>query len=157
MYYQTGGKRVEGIELGLTGAINRDWLVSAGYSRMNTSVTAGPMVTANGLNNLAYAPKQAFTAWTSYQIKSQWKVGGGARFVDALMRGTDGAIGTPASTESYWVFDAMTSYAINKNVDLQLNISNLADKAYVAAINKSGFRYTPGAPRAFSLTMNVKF
>ncbi|WP_428719296.1 catecholate siderophore receptor Fiu [Undibacterium curvum] len=157
MYYQTGEKRVEGIELGLTGAINRDWLVSAGYARMNTKVAAGPVVTANGENNLAYAPKQTFTAWTSYQINKDWKVGGGARFVDALLRGTDGAIGTPASTESYWVFDAMSSYAITKNIDLQLNISNLADKVYVAAINKSGYRYTPGAPRAISLGVNVKF
>lgn len=157
MYYQTGEKRVEGVELGLTGAINRDWLVSAGYARMNTKVAAGPVVTANGENNLAYAPKQTFTAWSSYQINKDWKVGGGGRFVDALLRGTDGAIGTPARTESYWVFDAMTSYSLSKNVDLQFNISNLADKVYVAAINKSGYRYTPGTPRAFSLSVNAKF
>ncbi|MFZ6657577.1 catecholate siderophore receptor Fiu [Undibacterium sp. TJN19] len=157
LYYQTGKKRVQGVELGLTGAINRNWLVSAGYARMDTSVEAGPLVTANGLNNLAYAPKQTFTAWTSYQLPMGVKLGGGARFVDALLRGTDSAIGTPASTEAYWVFDAMASYAVNKNIDLQLNISNLADKTYVAAINKSGYRYTPGAPRAASLTANIKF
>jgi catecholate siderophore receptor len=36
-------------------------------------------------------------------------------------------------------------------------VYNLADKEYVAAINKSGYRYTPGSPRAASLTANVKF
>ncbi|MBC3917857.1 catecholate siderophore receptor Fiu [Undibacterium sp. CY18W] len=157
LYYQTGKKRVQGIELGVTGAINRNWLVSAGYARMDTSVESGPLVTASGINNLSYTPKQSFTAWTSYQLPMGLKLGGGARFVDALLRGTDGAVGTPASTEAYWVFDAMASYAVSKNLDLQLNVNNIADKTYVAAINKSGYRYTPGTPRAVSLTANVKF
>jgi len=157
MYYQTGKKRVQGLELGVTGAINRNWLVSAGYTRMDTSVESGPLVTASGINNLSYTPKQSLTAWTSYQLPMGIKLGGGTRFVDALLRGTDGAVGTPAKTESYWVVDAMASYALTKNVDLQLNINNLTDKVYVAAINKSGYRYTPGAPRSASLTANVKF
>ncbi|MEG1056121.1 MAG: TonB-dependent receptor, partial [Janthinobacterium sp.] len=55
------------------------------------------------------------------------------------------------------VFDAMATYTVNKNLDVQLNAYNLADKTYVAAINKSGFRYTPGQPRSFSLTANIKF
>ncbi|MCH8618911.1 catecholate siderophore receptor Fiu [Undibacterium sp. TS12] len=157
LYYQTGKKRVQGVELGVTGAINRNWLVSAGYARMDTSVESGPVVTASGINNLSYTPKQSFTGWTSYQLPMGLKIGGGARFVDALLRGTDGAIGTPAKTEAYWVFDAMASYAVSKNLDLQLNINNIADKNYVAAINKSGYRYTPGTPRTVSLTANVKF
>ena len=37
------------------------------------------------------------------------------------------------------------------------NVYNLADKQYVQAINKSGYRYTPGAPRSASLTANFKF
>ncbi|MDE2428273.1 MAG: catecholate siderophore receptor Fiu [Burkholderiales bacterium] len=157
LYYQTGKKRVQGIELGMTGAITKKWLVSAGYTRMNTSVESGKIATASGVNNLAYTPKQAFTAWTSYELPRGIKLGGGARFVDALLRGTDGAVGTPANTNAYWVFDAMASYTLNKHVDLQLNLYNLADKAYVAAINKSGYRYTSGTPRTVSLTANIKF
>ena len=34
---------------------------------------------------------------------------------------------------------------------------NLFDKSYVAAINKSGYRYTPGAPRSAMLTANFRF
>ena len=156
LYYQTGKKRVQGIELGATGEIVRDWLVSAGYARMYTDVVGKP-ITANGGNNLSYTPKQAFTAWTAYTLPSGLKLGGGARFVDALLRGTDGAIGTPDHTDAYWVFDAMASYRVSKNVDLQLNLYNLTDKTYVAAINKSGYRYTPGSPRAASLTANFRF
>ena len=157
IYYQTGEKRVQGVELGVVGEVMRDWLVSAGYTRMNTSVKSGRVVTASGINNLSYTPKQAFTAWTSYTLPFGLKIGGGGRYVGEMLRGTDGAYGTPARIDSYWVFDAMATYTVNKNLDLQLNAYNLADKTYVAAINKSGYRYTPGQPRSFSLTANVKF
>ncbi|MEB0140012.1 MULTISPECIES: catecholate siderophore receptor Fiu [unclassified Undibacterium] len=157
LYYQTGAKRVQGLELGMSGEIRRNWLVSAGYARMNTSVASGPSVTANGETNLAYAPKQTFTVWTSYELPMGLKLGGGARFVDALLRGKDGALGTPVSTDPYWVFDSMLNYAINKNVALQLNVYNLSDRRYVASINKSGYRYAPGTPRSATLALNIKF
>jgi len=157
LYYQTGKKRVQGVEIGVVGEIMRDWLVSAGYTRMNTEVESGKVVTASGINNLSYTPKQAFTSWTSYTLPFGLKLGGGARYVGDMLRGTDGAIGTPARIDGYWVFDAMATYTVNKNLDLQLNAYNLADKVYVAAINKSGYRYTPGQPRSFSLTANIKF
>jgi len=106
---------------------------------------------------LAYTPKSAFTAWTTYRLPFNLTLGGGARYSGELHRGTDGAIGTPAYTESYWVFDAMASYPVNKHFGLQLNVYNLFDKHYVAAINKSGYRYIPGVPRSAMLTANFSF
>ena len=157
LYYQTGRKSVKGVEIGVTGELVRKWLISAGYTRMNTKVESGKITTASGINNLAYTPKQAFTLWTSYTLPVGLQVGGGARFNDRLLRGTDGAVGTPAYTKSYWVFDAMASYPLTKNIDLRLNLYNLGDKDYVAAINKSGYRYTPGGERAASLSANFRF
>ncbi|MGH8855658.1 MAG: catecholate siderophore receptor Fiu [Telluria sp.] len=157
MWYQTGRKQVQGIELGVTGALASNWLVSAGYLYMDTSVEAGRMITASGENSLTYTPKSSFTLWTSYDVNSSIKVGGGARYSDELKRGTDGAIGTPKYTESYWVLDAMASYRLSPNVDLRLNVYNLTDERYVASINKSGYRYTPGAPRSASLSANFRF
>jgi len=156
-WYQTGEKRVQGVELGATGELAPHWLLSAGYLYMDTSVERGRNVTAAGENSLTYTPKQSFTAWTSYDLPWGLRIGGGARFSDKLARGTDGAIGTPAYTESYWVFDAMVGYKVSKHVDLRLNVYNIGDEKYVAAINKSGYRYTPGTPRSASLTANVRF
>jgi len=157
LYYQTGKKRVQGIELGVTGELARGWLLSAGYTRMNTSVVSGKAITASGADGLTYTPKQSFTSWTSYALPSGLKIGGGARFVDRLLRGTDSAIGTPTSVDSYWVFDAMASYPVSKHVELRLNLYNLADKTYVAAINKSGYRYTPGTPRSATLAVTMRY
>jgi catecholate siderophore receptor len=157
VFFQNGKKRVQGVELGVTGEITRGWIVSAGYTRMSTKVEKGRSVLANGEQQLAYTPKQAFTSWTSYTLPMGLTVGGGVRFSDKLLRGTDGAVGTPAYIDSYWVADAMASYPINKNIDVRLNVYNLTDKEYSAAINKSGYRYTPGTPRSASLTANIKF
>jgi catecholate siderophore receptor len=157
LYYQTGRKRVQGVELGVVGELTKNWSVTAGYTYMDTSVQAGKVVTASGANNLSYTPKQAFTSWTAYTLPFGLKVAGGVRYQGKLLRGTDGAVGTPAYADDYWVADAMADYRVNRYLDVQLNVYNLFDKQYVAAINKSGYRYTPGAPRAASLTANLHF
>ncbi|GAB2787542.1 catecholate siderophore receptor Fiu [Dyella kyungheensis] len=157
LYYQIGKKRVQGVELSAVGKITENWAVSAGFTTMNASVLSGSAVAQDGSSDLAYTPKKAFTSWTSYQLPFGLTIGGGARYNGEMLRGTDGAIGTPAYTEAYWVFDAMASYPVSKNFDLRLNVYNLFDKDYVAAINKSGYRYTPGTPRSAMITANVRF
>ena len=156
-YYQTGKKRVQGVELSAVGKLSEHWAISAGYTVMDTKVIRGSKVTSDGSSDLAYTPKSAFTAWTTYTLPFGLTIGGGARYNGQLKRGTDGAIGTPAYTDAYWVFDAVATYPINRHLDLQLNVYNLFDKDYVAAINKSGYRYTPGTPRSAMLTANVRF
>ncbi|RYF73458.1 MAG: catecholate siderophore receptor Fiu [Comamonadaceae bacterium] len=157
VYYQLGKKRVQGVELGVAGAITEVWGVSAGYTTMDTKVVNGAAVTADGSIVLAYTPKNAFTAWTTYRFPFGLTLGGGARYVGKINRGSDGSVGTPALAPAYWVFDAMLAYRIDRNLDLQLNLDNITDKAYIAAINKSGYRYTPGAGRAVRVTANFAF
>jgi len=156
-YYQVGKKRVQGIELSAVGKLTDNWAVSAGYTTMDAKVINGSAVANDGSSDLAYTPKSAFTAWTTWRLPFNLTIGGGARYAGEMKRGTDSAIGTPAFTEAYWVFDAMASYPLSKQLDLQLNLYNLFDKDYVAAINKSGYRYTPGTPRSAMLTVNFRF
>ncbi|WMJ68154.1 catecholate siderophore receptor Fiu [Stenotrophomonas sp. 24(2023)] len=154
---QTGRKQVQGVELSAVGKLTDNWSVSAGYSHLDTQVKEGAKVAADGTTNLTYTPADTFTSWTSYTLPFGLTIGGGVRYAGGLHRGTDGAVGTPAYTRSYTVVDAMVSWAINDNVSLRLNGYNLFDKDYVASINKSGYRYTPGAPRTFLLSADVRF
>lgn len=55
------------------------------------------------------------------------------------------------------MFDAVASYALRNGLELRLNLYNLLDEDYVAAINKSGYRYTPGTPRSAMLTASYRF
>jgi catecholate siderophore receptor len=57
----------------------------------------------------------------------------------------------------YWVVDAMLGFEISEKVQLQLNAYNLTDEEYVAALNNSGNRYSPGTPRSALLTVNFTF
>jgi catecholate siderophore receptor len=155
--YQTGRKRVRGVELSAVGQLTDDWAVSAGYTVMDTEVASGSPVASDGSDELTYTPDSAFTAWSTYRITPALSLGGGARHVGGLQRGTDGAVGTPTSTESYWVFDAVATWTVSPDVDLRLNVYNLFDEDYVAAINKSGYRYTPGIARSAMLTANFHF
>lgn len=156
-YDQIGKQRVQGIEINAVGKLTDNWSLSTGYTIMNTKVVNGSSVTTDGSSVLAYTPKSAFTAWTTYRLPFNLILGGGARYSGELQRGTDSAIGTPAYTQDYWVFDAMASYPVNKHFDLQLNLYNLFNKDYVAAINKSGYRYIPGIARSAMLTANFRF
>ena len=154
---QTGKKSVQGIEVSTVGRITDNWSVSAGYSHLDTEVEEGANVAADGTRNLTYTPGDTFTSWTSYAFPSGLTIGGGVRYAGQMHRGTDGAVGTPAFTKSYTVYDAVASYAINEHLVLRLNAYNLFGKQYVAAINKSGYRYTPGAPRSFLLSADYRF
>lgn len=117
----------------------------------------GSAVTADGSNNLGYTPEDAFTSWTSYRFPFGLAIGGGVRYSGRMHRGTDGAVGTPAYAKSYTVYDAVASWDINRHFTLRLNGYNLFDKKYVASINKSGYRYTPGTPRTFLLSADFRF
>lgn len=157
LYYQVGRKRVQGVEITAVGRITDNWAVSTGYTRMDAKVIRGGTVTSDGSSDLAYTPSSAFTAWTTYRLPFNLTLGGGARHSGKMKRGSDGAVGTPAFTDGYWVFDAMATFEVNQHVDLQLNVYNAFDKHYVAAINKSGYRYTPATPRAAMLTAHFRF
>lgn len=159
---QTGKKRVQGVELSAVGNITDNWSISAAYTYQKTKVLDGPTVTADHTPSLTYTPKDAFSSWTTYSFPYGFTVGGGARYVAGLHKGTDGADtanggSTPSHTASYTVWDAVASYAVNDHLTLRVNAYNLFDKNYVAAINKSGYRYTPGTPRTFLLSGDFRF
>ncbi|MET0809382.1 MAG: catecholate siderophore receptor Fiu [Pseudoxanthomonas sp.] len=156
-YFQDGRKSVTGIELSAVGNVTPNWSISAGYTHQQAHVEEGTAVAADGTNNLTYTPEDAFTSWTTYRFPFGLTVGGGVRYSGETHRGTDGAVGTPAFTKSYTVYDAVASYEVNDRLVLRLNGYNLFEKQYVAAINKSGYRYTPGAPRTFLLSADFRF
>ncbi|MEJ2458230.1 MAG: catecholate siderophore receptor Fiu [Novosphingobium sp.] len=154
---QTGRKRVRGIELSAVGNITDAWSVSAGYSHLKTKVTEGPVITSDGTPNLTYIPGDSWTIWSNYRFPFGVEIAGGARHNGGLHRGTDGAQGTPAYTAGYTVVDGMLAYAVNDAVKLRVNVYNLFDKDYIASINKSGYRYTPGTPQTFLFSADFGF
>jgi catecholate siderophore receptor len=171
---QLGEKRVEGLELGAVGSLTDKWQISAGLAFMDNEITRGnrtvdnpatPGNEASGNNEggaIQWSPKTTFTLWNSYTFDSGLLVGAGARYIDTMVSSSS-VNKTALSTRSvyefgdYWVFDAMASYPLNKNVSVQLNILNLTDEDYVASLNNAGSRYFPGQPLSARLGVNVAF
>jgi catecholate siderophore receptor len=114
-------------------------------------------VAQDGTANLTYTPGDSLTTWTSYQLPFGLVVGGGLRHVGGLHRGSDRAAGTPASTAGYGVVDLMLASRPGQSLAWRVNAYNVTGKHYVAAINKSGYRYTPGAPRSYLFSLEYMF
>lgn len=153
---QNGEKEVQGIELGAIGDITDKWSMSAGFAKMDTEYTNSTS-TSEGLS-LRFAPEHTATLWSTYKFTPAFNVGAGARYVGSQSVKTSTTSTAPVSKiDSYIVYDAMASYKYNKNITYQLNIYNLTDEEYVANMNNSGRRYTPGASRSGLLTLAYKF
>jgi catecholate siderophore receptor len=157
---QVGEKTVKGIELGAAGMLSNVWQISTGIAFLDTEINAttrANTATQQG-SSLAWSPKVSFTSWTTYKLPMGFTVGGGARYQRSVVRNSNNNISTNLpSIPSYWVYDAMAAYEVTKNVSLQLNVYNLADKDYIQSMNNGGSRYVLGAPRSATLTANVKF
>ncbi len=165
---QVGETEVKGLELGLVGAITEQWQISAGLARMDSEIVRGNRTSANnGASNteggmVRFSPELTFTLWNTYTFGNGLVVGGGARFVDTQRNTSltsEQALGgrTLYEIDDYWVLDAMASYPVSKNIDVQLNLMNLTDEDYVASFNNSGARYYPGAPLSARLGVNFAF
>lgn len=153
---QNGEKEVSGIEIGIVGDITDKWNMSAGFAKMDTEYTKSTS-TSEGLS-LRFSPEHTATLWSTYKFTSLFNLGGGARYVGSQDVKTSSTSTAPVSSiDSYVVYDAMASYKYNKNLTYQLNVYNLTDEEYVANMNNSGRRYTPGASRSALLSVAYKF
>jgi catecholate siderophore receptor len=165
---QGGKTRVEGIELAAVGQITNFWQVTAGLQTMKTKQinqqsfsTTNGVTTATVTEGVRWSPEFSATLWTSYQW-NDLTVGGGVRHtgeqkrvITALAAGA-----TPGNTPNipaYSVVDVMAAYRLSKNVNLQLNVANLTDKVYMAALNNGGSRLFLGTPRSVTLTGRFSF
>ncbi len=151
-----GEQRVRGISLGAGGAITDKWDLTASYTYMKTEIlSVGPAPSLTNFatvgNQLPNAPPNSFSLWTSYDITDQITVAGGATYNDDTFANVANTVYVP----SYWNFDAMASYQVTKNFQLQLNVYNLTNELYYAQYY--GGHAIPAAGRYASLTARATF
>jgi catecholate siderophore receptor len=161
-YIQMGERKVSGIELGLIGQVNPQWLISAGLQTLDTEITQG--TTTNNSTGAAtrWSPDLTATVWTTYKVTPKFTIGGGLAYTSEQLLVVNPAtvIGTqnglpeiPAAT----VFNAMASYDINQRLALQLNVYNVTDEDYISSLNSGGSRVVFGQPQSATLSLKVRF
>ncbi len=162
---QNGEREVKGIELGLIGEITPKWNITSGVGHNKTKVLNATNTGTNTQEGAAlrFMPELTATLWSTYKVTSEFVVGVGAKYMGEMFAATQAAQQSGANrppiqeVEDYVVVDAMASYSVTKDALVQLNIYNLTDKEYVANMNNSGRRYTPGSPLSGALSLNYKF
>ncbi|NER59856.1 TonB-dependent siderophore receptor [Pseudomonas sp. MAFF212428] len=140
-YQNVGTSRVDGLELTASGKLTNAWQVFAGYTYMDAKLIDGGAQSVGGVvidgyndgNQMPNTPNNSLTLWTTYNVTPKLTVGGGAFYVDDVFGNTTNSV----MVDSYWRYDAMASYKLTRNIDLQLNVQNLTnevyyDKAYTA-------------------------
>lgn len=151
-YAMAGKKRVDGLELGIAGAITPKWNVFAGYTYLDAKLKDDGPVGTNDGNIFPNTPKHSASLWTTYKVLPKFTVGAGAYFVDKQY----GNAANTAYVPSYWRFDAMAGYQFNKNLNMQLNVFNVADKTYYDKAFAAHYaNMAPG--RSAILSMNLSY
>jgi catecholate siderophore receptor len=151
--YVLGGKdRVQGIEFDAAGNLTDRWKLFGGYVYQQSEQLGGPRdSTSSPGNTLPNTPNQSASVWTTYDLPNNFTIGTGFNFVDqrwALVNNLNSAPG-------YWLQQAMIGYDVNKNVHLQLNVTNLWDSKYIDLVG--AHQVVPGPGRTVIFSTSFKF
>jgi catecholate siderophore receptor len=150
VYVLQGIERVQGVEFDVAGDLTRDWHVFGGYVYMKGKVEDGPSTSFPG-HTLPNTPDQSASFWTTYDLPCNVTIGTGAVFVDQRYA----LVNELNSVPDYWTQSAMVRYQVNKNVDVQINASNLWDKHFIDLVG--AHQAVPGAGRTVIFSTTVKF
>jgi catecholate siderophore receptor len=147
-YSATGTIRAEGLRLGASGRVTRHWQVFAGYTRLDAKIIDAIAAGAQGMVP-ANTARDSATLWTTYDIKGDWQVGGGATYLGRRFLNNTNLVQVPGYTR----LDAMIAWR-QPHYDVRLNLFNLADAHYYDALVQSdGGRAAPGSGRTAMISL----
>ena len=151
-----GTQRTDGLELTFSGELGQGWQLSSGLAWLDAeiikSIARDDGQPVQG-KRATLTPRRSGNLWLTKSLGGGWQAGGGinaqgARFANA---------GNTAVLPGYATLDLMTAYRAAR-FDIQLNIGNVLDRAYiVAGHGSSKLLNLPGAPRNAQLTARYRF
>lgn len=154
-YTDAGKVRSQGFDAEINGELARGWNAYAGYTFNTTRYLRD--VNSEGMAFAWHTPRHLFRLWTTYQLPGRLNaltVGGGVNVQSGQARQL-GALTARASGRAVW--NAYARYQIDTRWAATLNVNNLFDKTYYAAIGNlvNGIHY--GEPRNVVLTLRGTF
>lgn len=144
--FLTKGQRVQGVEAGLSGQITSAWRVMGGYAFQDGELLSAQKVGSSTINNgatLAELPRHTFSMWNRYDFTPMW----GAAFGVIHRSDMFAALDNKVVAQGFTRVDAAIYARIDKRLRFQVNIENLFDTKYIAAVHNNN-NMTPGSPIA---------
>nr|WP_288466689.1 TonB-dependent siderophore receptor [uncultured Pseudomonas sp.] len=164
-YDAAGEVRSQGIDLEVQGALTENWQLGAGYTyaRVHTIKDAKNPQNENQRFDTDM-PEHLFKLSTVYRFQGpleKLRVGGNLSWQSRMYNDIplDNGSSYRLKQQAYALTNLMAGYAVNENLDLQLNANNIFDKKYYSSISTST-QYggdTYGAPRNLMLTAKYSF
>ncbi len=156
----SGTQQVYGFQSQISGKITDKLNVILGYTYLDAKITKSAISSDYVNRRLGNTPQHSANLFATYKVTNDWEIGGGGNYVSERFvtptSAADSVTGTVRNVDGYVVFNAMTKYTVNKNVDLQININNLMNKYYFDQIRGTQSA-VPGEGRVVLLTTKVKF
>lgn len=145
-YRNSSVLRSKGFDAEIGGEVARGWQVSGGYTWLNTRDDEGSSLSTD-------TPRSLLRVSTSYALPGEWS----AWKVGANLSAQSHARVDTVQNPGHAVLDLRASYRINRNWTAALNIGNVTDKVYWAAVGgaRNGTYY--GMPRNATLTLRGTF
>lgn len=147
-----GDERVDGIEVGLSGAINDRWTMFGSYAFLESEIVDdGPVATNEG-HEFPNTPRNSFNLWTTLALTERFTIGGGASYVDERFANVANTVSIP----EYWRYDAMAALRVGGRVNLQINVQNLTDEVYYVRPYQNHYA-SLGAARSAVISATLDF
>lgn len=172
-YYPDGRNESKGVDLEVTGSIQPDWLIAAGYTFNNNKglVSFENPDLLYGEPNSTQTPRHLLKIWTSRQLSGRlrrWSVGGAlqaqsSNYAVALWCETPDAYGCPVyqpyheTQPAYAVVSPRIGYQIDAKWHVAVSVNNLFDKTYYQTISAPYGGNWYGDPRNFTVRVDGKF
>ncbi|HSV35392.1 MAG TPA: TonB-dependent siderophore receptor [Ramlibacter sp.] len=161
----SGRRHTAGFEADITGRLNPRWEIYASYMWMPVARVdeAAPCPASGGClqgtvgnrvgDRPGLSPKHSGTAWTTYQVTPQWRVGGGLNF---RSKQAPADVTAPAwEAPGFVTADLMAEYMINQQFTVKANLANVANKLYGESLYRG--HYIPGAGRTLQVALSTRF
>ena len=149
--FLTKGQVVQGVEAGLSGQITSAWRVMGGYAYQVGELLSTTTAGKNGAT-LAELPRHTFSMWNRYDFTPVWGMGIGVIHRSDMFAALDNTVRAQGFTR----VDAAIFARIDRRLRFQVNIENLLDTKYIAAVHNNN-NMTPGSPIAVRASVVYNF
>lgn len=151
-FWLVDGQQVDGLELGLSGAITSTWQVTGGYAYQDARLLATTTGLAAAGTALPHVPRNSLSLWSRFALAPRWAAGLGISYRGQVFTSNDNTVALPG----YGRVDAALYYQPSPTLKLQFNAENVLDQRYYAFAHSNN-NISPGSPRALRLSLITGF
>jgi catecholate siderophore receptor len=129
-----GTQRVNGAQVEMRVRPVSRWELLASFAELDATIISSNYYPLTVGARLANVPRYAFNFWSTHRLPSKLETGFGGNFVSSRTASVtapfDPVTGLVKVVPGYWTLNAMANRKLMEHVDLQVNITNIANRYY---------------------------